>query len=84
MLIKLNSQSKLLSGTMCGFQTVTKRESLVEDMGEGVAITWSALPVAHLGPIKKTCRPRPPHALMHDAYSPMHSNEYFFYGNGRK
>lgn len=47
---------------------------------EGVATTWSARPVAHLGPIKETWRPRPPHALMHDAHSPMHSNEYYFMG----
>lgn len=50
----------------------------VEDMGEGVATTWSARPVAHLGPIKETLKPRPPHALMHDAHSPVHGNEYYF------
>lgn len=51
---------------------------MVEEMGEGVATTWSARPVAHLGPIKETWRPRPPHALMHDAHSDMHCNEYCF------
>lgn len=48
---------------------------MVKEMGEGVATTWSDCPVAHLGPIKETWRPRPPHALMHDAHSPMHCNE---------
>lgn len=43
-----------------------------------MATTWSARPLAHLGPIKKTLQPRPPHALMHDAHSPMHGNEYYF------
>lgn len=46
-------------------------------MGEGVLTTWSAHPAAHLGPIKETWRPRPPHALMHDAHSPMRDNEYW-------
>lgn len=47
-----------------------------------MATTWSAHPVAHLGPIKETRRPRTPHAPMYDAHSPMHSNEYHFYVNG--
>lgn len=55
----------------------------VEDMGEGVATTWSARPVAHLGPIKETLKPRPPHALMHDAHSLMHGNEYYFIVMGK-
>lgn len=31
---------------------------------------------AHLGPIKKTLQAGPLHALMHDARSPVHDNEY--------
>lgn len=49
-----------------------------------MATTWSACPVAHLGPIKKTLQPRPPHALMHDAHSPVHGNEYFFILRGER
>lgn len=51
---------------------------MMKDMGEGVATTWSARPIAHLGPIKETWRPRPPHALTHDGQSPMQHNEYYF------
>lgn len=45
---------------------------MLEEMGGRVATTWSVRTIAHLGPIKETWRPRPPHALMHDAHSAMH------------
>lgn len=62
--------------------THRKRESLYGGGGNGGGSEggWQPhgqpRPVAHLGPIKETWRPRPPHALMHDAHSPMHCNEY--------
>lgn len=79
LLIKLNTQFELLSEiSVFPRQSQKGKAYMVEDVGEGVATTWSARPVAHLGPIKETWRPRPPHALMHDAHSPMHCNEYYF------
>lgn len=83
LLIKLTARFESLSEThSLPRQSQKGKACMVVEMGEGVATTWSAHPVAHLGPIKETRRPRTPHAPMHDAHSPMHSNEYHFYDNG--
>lgn len=83
LLIKLTARFESLSEThSLPRQSQKGKACMVVEMGEGVATTWSAHPVAHLGPIKETWRPRTPHAPMHDAHSPMHSNEYHFYDNG--
>lgn len=41
--------------------------------GGGGETTWSTNPAVHLGPIKETWRPRPTHALMYNAHSPINA-----------